>query len=284
MKETRHLRRDGVLLSLIISFLLYFSSAPVKVSAETVSKTGKDSLSITAVTPGSETYIVTPSRFCYRAHLLYSLKSRERASIVLKVYRLPQGGQKETLASSQKMPVVNGSNTLLMSSDELDIRTAPSKDEKILFLASMIDDEGKEMAFSSSVNFLTGSLADMQKGAAASRDYIQILSVAPQPGMILPPGAKSRFDFKIAYNICKSTDGFALLWFCTMKDMEQKSCLREYYVPVPQGKGILTIRLPVLTLPAARRGEVLGIIVNFRPSYEGRSISTDRIWPYNIAE
>lgn len=282
MNEIRCLRKGGMVLYLIIFF--FFSSASVKVLSETVSKTGKDSVSISTVTPGSTTYIVTPSRFRYRATIDCTLKSRARASIVLNVFRLPMGGPRETLASSKKMSVGKGSSRMLLSSDELFIRVAPSKDERILFLVSMVDEEGKEMSFSSSVNYLTGSIVNTPKGDGAGRDCIQLLSVSPQPGTILPPGARSPFEFKIDYNVCSSTDGFALLWFCTMKNTKQRNCLREYFVPVPRGKGMLTIKLPVLTLPAAKKGEVLGIIIPFHISHEGDSISTDRIWPYNIAE
>ncbi len=256
------------------------------VSAESLSRTGKDFLSITTAVPGNGQYILTPSKFVYTLTVSYSLKTSKVGVLSMKVFRLPGGGRKEPLATSQKVQIIRGEGTATLQSTEIFVkpgaeRAAGGRDRLMIF-ASMASAEGKELAFSSSENILTGELFAEYINTVGGKDNVQLLSVQPPPGTLLQAGVNSPFDIKIAYNVVCVAPAYVLLSFNTVNNVKNQVHLRVYYMSVPRGRGVLMARLPLITLPAAKRGDTIGINVTFFNSITDKALTTDLVWPYNL--
>lgn len=266
---------------LLALFIITVSSAFG--AGESYSKTKKDSVKILALSPQADSYVPAPSEFCYYVKAKYTLQSLDRAFLMMNVYSLPSKGGKELLFSSEKIPVVRGSSTISLTSRLISLKSSDVT-TKILFVISLLDSNGKEMAFSSSANLISGKLSVEKKSSVANSNYIQVLSVQPSPGAFLQTGIQGTFVFKFAYNIFSSKTGYALLRFSSMESLQSASPLREYFVPVPQGRGTLTVEIPELVLPSAKRGMVLGILIPFKASAGENDLSIDKVWPYCITK
>jgi len=255
-------------------------------SAESLSKTGRDFLSITEVTPGTGSYIFTPSKFCYALTVSYNLKTSRVGTLSMRVFRLPGGGRKEILATSPEVQIIRGEGTATLKSTDIMMKAgdeiAAGGFSRVMVFVSMASSDRKELAFSSSENMLTGQLMVQQEGIAGGMDSIQLISVLPPPGTMLQAAVNSPFEIKISYNVVGVTPVYALLCFNSVKNVSSQTRLRVYHVPIPRGRGIMTIRLPLVNLPAAKRGDTLGIAVAFFNNIGEKALTNDLIWPYNL--
>jgi len=255
-------------------------------SSESLSKTGRDFLSITAVTPGTGSYIFTPSKFCYALTVSYNLKTSRVGTLSMKVFRLPGGGKKEILATSPEVQIIRGEGTATLKSTDIMMKAgdemATGGFSRVMVFVSMASSDKKELAFSSSENMLTGQLMVQQEGIVGGRDSLQLISVQPPPGTMLQAAVNSPFEIKLSYNVVSVTPVYTLLCFNSVKNVSSQTSLRIYHVPIPRGRGVMTIRLPLVNLPAARRGDTLGIAVAFFNNIGEKAITNDLIWPYNL--
>lgn len=257
----------------------------VYAGAEQLSQAGKDSISVKSIVPYTGHYILTPSKFIYNVTVSYSLRSSKDGFLSFKVLRL-HGGRKEIVAKSQTVPISFGNGVVYLQSSIVFIKADAKREAgglgKLRVIVSMTSRDGKELASWSSNNTLTGELSAEYKGTVSGNDYIQVLSVQPSPGSFLQAGIKSPFEIKLAYNTVSNTPLFALLRFSNVRSRNDMVSMRDYYLPVPRGRGVLTARLPLISLPEAKRGDTAGINIVFFSSASGNAISNTLIWPYNL--
>lgn len=270
--------------ALFMILITNLSGPPSFGATETYSKTKKDHITIDVVSPQTNAWILIPSRFNYYIKASYTLQSRDHASITVNVFSLPSQDKRKVLSTTKKITVPRGSSTIIFTSDEIALEKLPAKPEKLLVIISMLDDAGKEMAFSSSVNYLSGNLSVKEKDSTANSNYIQVLSVKPPPGSVLQAGAQNTFKLKLAYDLCDSATGFALLRFSSMQNLNSSQPFREYYIPISRGSGTITAEISTLPLSTIKRGDVLEITIPFYTSASANILSTDRIWPYCITK
>ncbi|MDQ7827024.1 MAG: hypothetical protein RDV48_29780 [Candidatus Eremiobacteraeota bacterium] len=262
-------------------FIMLFASPPCQAASEVVTRTGKDSVTMSAVVPGTGAYILTPSKFHYALNFSYSLNSCPEAHIVLNVYSFGAHGARERIASSARLAIKKGDGGSSLLSTTILVKKAPSPPQKILLVLSMVTPAGRELAFASSVNYLQGNVYAEYKENMVSRDYMQILSVNPAPGTLIETGIKRPFALKIAYNIYTVGLGYVVIKYCAMPS---SFCWREFFVPIEKGRGTLTVDIPPVNLPAARRGDTLGLVIPFFTDLtSGTPLSTDQLWPYSIS-
>jgi len=266
---------------IVALFAVTFGSA----SADSLSQKDNDLLSVTKVIPGTGQYILTPSKFIYTVTVSYSLRTSKTGTLSMEVFRL-NGSRKELLAMAPRMQIVQGDGNVLLQSTEVFIRagarTGPGGLGRLKVIVSLASSEGKDLAFWSSENVFTGELSAEYKDTVSSNDYIQVLSVQPSPGTFLQAGVKSPFEIKFAYNVASITPAYTLFLFSNVSSVNDMVYMRIYYIPVPRGRGIMTARIPIISLPAAKRGDTVGIKVAFFNNATNRTLSTSLIWPYNL--
>lgn len=277
-------RRLSVLLSSAYTVALIIMTF-ICAGAEQLSMTGKDSVNVTSIVPQTGHYILTPSKFIYNATVSYSLRSSRGGSVSFRVLRL-HGGRKDLVARSQMVPVSSGTGVVYLQSTTVFIKADARREAgglgQLRVVVSLTSIDGRELASCSSSNNLTGELSAEYKGTVSGSDYIQVLSVKPSPGTFLQAGIKSPFELKLAYNTVSDSPLYALLRFSNIKSKNDMMYMRDYYLPVPRGRGVLTARIPLVYIPAAKRGDTAGINVVFFSSASGNAISNTLIWPYNL--
>lgn len=274
--------RRKLIIPCILCILLHSTITFAFGASETVSKTGKDSIRISAILPSTSAYVLSPAKLTYSAKLQYSLTSYNQGTIVLNLYRLPETGAIEILAPPYKTPVPGGNGARMLCLQDILIDKAPRENEKLFFVASLVSPDGKEIAYSSSVNYLIGTLTEEYEQKTATNDYIQVISVQPQPGSILPECIRSRFIVKLVFNTKTSAHSYALIQFCTMTGLDSFDNLREYYIPLPSDRGILTITIPNVVISQAKKDSVVGLLIKYYANPFDKPTSTDKVWPYNL--
>ncbi|MHC9539870.1 MAG: hypothetical protein AB9903_10155 [Vulcanimicrobiota bacterium] len=277
-------RRQFVLLCSAFTVAIVIMTI-VCAGAEQLSQAGQDSISVKSIVPHTGHYVLTPSKFIYTITASYSLRSSKDGFLSFKVLRI-HGGRKEIIAKSQTVPISFGNGVVYLQSSIVFIKADAKREAgglgELRVIVSMTSRGGKELTFWSSNNPLTGELSAEYKGTVSGSDYIQVLSVQPSPGSFLQAGIKSSFEIKLAYNTVSNTPVFALLRFSNIRSRNNMVYMRDYYMPVPMGRGVLTARIPLVYLPAAKRGDTAGINIVFLSSASGNAISNTLIWPYNL--
>lgn len=277
------MERKKLIIPCILYILLHITVTFAFGATETVSKTGKDSIRINNIRPSTSAFVLSPARLTYSAQLQYSLSSYSQGSIVLNLYRLPETGTIEMLAPPFKATIRKGSGDRTLSLRDIPMDKPPGENERLLFVASLVAPDGREIAYSSSINYIIGTLMAEYEQKTEASDYIRIISVYPQPGSILPECIRSRFIVKLAFNINTPAHSCALIQFCNMAGRDTFDSLTEYHVSLPPGKGILTITIPSVVISQAKKNSVVGLLIKYYTSPFDKPSSTDKIWPYNIA-
>jgi len=255
------------------------------VSAAPLSAEGQDSVSISSIVPYTGHYILTPSKFVYTMSITYSLKSSLTGFISMKVFRV-HDGRKEMVATTTRMPVRRGEATVMLRSTDILVKAGAERDPgglgRLRVEVELLSREGRTLASVQSENHLTGELFAEYKGTVSNTDYLQVLSVQPAPGTFLQAGIRSPFEIKFAYNAPSANPVYAIMRFGNISGPTDMVYMRDYFLPVPRGRGVLSVRIPTVTLPAAKRGDTVGINIILFNSSSSKAVSNVLIWPYNL--
>lgn len=257
--------RKIILLSLIFILLSgMFVTAPVYGATDTQSVNQKDTVFISKVTPRTGATIVPPGKFPFYLEVEYSLISLPRAYVEVGVYiKSQEKGSKSVLVTKPHIqPVTTGKGALLVTTEIISI--VPKRvNQELLIVASLKNNSGDELAYSSSINVVAGERQVIKSGSESNADFVQVLSCSPPEESTLPVGEMMSFVFKINYGVMSRPYAFVNFEFSDSSQVGTGMAWYVIVVPLEKGKGILKVTVP-MTLPENLVGHRMSIGIPFR--------------------
>ncbi len=225
-----------------------------------VSNNEKDTVKITKITPRTLSHLLKPINYQVTAEVDYNLATQTEGKIVFQVIMVNSKGEASELTSSRKIyPITGGSGVKQVSSGPVQFKT--EDDVTMLFMvASLTGPRGRELAFSSSKNFVAGTFKIFPDNRKATRDFIRRIDIQPRPNSDIITGKSSDFHIILDYGIQSEEIGYVDVLFQKMSDVGTAQALKMVTLAVPRGQGKISLK-PVLFFEDNLAGNNIGITI-----------------------
>jgi len=259
------MKRRFFFIVLFLALLILCSQAYADTNYK--SRNGIDSIKITKITPRSLSHLLKPVNMPVHLELDYKLKTAKKGKVVVYFYKIYKKGItkkmefKEITHLRKVYSVKKGRKIFLHVSDPVVIKA----NERVIQLytaASLVNDKGKELAFSTSKNFISGTYKIFPDKKASSRDYLIRLGVKPETGSILKTEKTVKFEISLKYSLATRQIAYIDILFADVSELGTGRCWVSATVAVPKGSGKILLR-PEVFFGKNFKGNNMGIGISY---------------------
>lgn len=258
---------------ILIAALLIFALAicPAFGQAKSKSRNNQDEVAIKKITPRGMAYLLKPVDLPISLEAEYNLKTQKTGKLVVyffKVISSAKSGEMklEEIKSMKKVyPVKKGTGVINHVSKSLKIGIN-EKAVQVYTVISLVDNKGKELAFSTSKNFVQGTYRVIPEKKNPDGDYIREISVTPKRNSEIPVNKISAFDIQVQYSLKSKSMAYIDVNFSSRADMGTGRAWNTATFAVPKGAGKVIIKPEIFfRKDLAQKNMGIGIIYWLNP-------------------
>lgn len=250
---------------LIILLLILALTLPAAAQAggqagiKSKSRTKMDFVKITRITPRTFSHLLKPVKMPVHLEVEYELKSKPAGKLVFKCFRYTKGGKiAEIKALKKSVPVKKGKETKRMVTKPLVL--PPNDDTLYVYMVASLVSNKKELAFSSSKNFIAGSYRLYPEKGAPERDFIRRIGIQPRIGSDVDTNKATTFNITLNYSIMSKKYGYVDVLFQDLTDLGTPKAWKIATIAIPKGKGKISLK-PSMFFENALAGKNMGITI-----------------------
>jgi len=266
--------RKKILPALISLFIFLIIGHPVFAQTKSVSRNRVDSIKITRITPRTLTQLLKPVNMPINMEIEYNLRSEKTGKVVITAYKFKAGRLDEVSDLRRVYRVNKGKKTIRHTTPILKI---PKKDNTIFVyvVASLVGSRGKELAFSSSKEIVSGSYKIFESNSKPTGNYIRLISISPKTGSDIKTETPTEFDIVLNYSVRRVDIAYVTVVFCRPAELGTGRNWKSATVAVPGGKGKIRLK-PLVNFPKNLAGKNMAMSITLW--LEPLKGSEDYIW------
>ena len=112
----------------------------------------------------------------------------------------------------------------------------------LFIVASLTGPKGRELAFSSSKNFVAGTFKVFPNNKKPTRDYVRRIDIQPRPNSDIDTGKAVTFHLILDYAVASKEIGYVDVLFQNMADLGTARALKVVTLAVPKGQGKISLK------------------------------------------